>query len=374
MATLGVILVLTSTPAGAEVALDDGGKAKLFGDFRVRLEADWDSQRSDGSERDDRNRARIRARLGFTFQPSDNLSFGVRLRSGSDNNHQSPNITVLDFDDNDTGDADFNLDKWYLKAKRGRFSGWVGRDSYPFWKHNDFFWDDDVTPAGLAGTFSDTLGERGKVVVNLAYLSLPVGMQQFSGNLDGAQVVYSRSGDGLSFTLAGGFFGFDANPNDPDGATLLNGNGARDYQIWVGNAQFKLEADRPLTLGADLMHNAEDYSADDPDPFTAANSDQRDGFVASVKWGQARARGDWLLGYYYARIETFAVHSSYAGDDWVRWGAATEGRLSNMKGHELRFVYTVRDTLNIVARLYLAEAITTVEDGKRLRIDFNYTF
>ena len=35
----------------------------------------------------------------------------MRLRSGSDLSHQSPNITVVDFDDNDTGDADFNLDR-----------------------------------------------------------------------------------------------------------------------------------------------------------------------------------------------------------------------------------------------------------------------
>jgi hypothetical protein len=30
--------------------------------------------------------------------------------------------------------------------------------------------------------------------------------------------------------------------------------------------------------------------------------------------------------------------------------------------------------INILARLYLVDAITSIQDGKRFRIDFNYAF
>lgn len=45
-----------------------------------------------------------------------------------------------------------------------------------------------------------------------------------------------------------------------------------------------------------------------------------------------------------------------------------------MKGHELRLAYALEKNINIVARLYIAEAITNDEDGNRLRVDFNNKF
>jgi len=39
--------------------------------------------------------------------------------------------------------------------------------------------------------------------------------------------------------------------------------------------------------------------------------------------------------------------------------------------NELRFVYNVDKRTNLVARLYIVEAVNGVEDGKRFRLDFN---
>ncbi len=360
--------LLISSAAGAAIFEKNG--FKITGDFRARAEADFDSQRASGAERDDRNRIRIRARLGLDYAATEVFSFGLRLRSGSDDSHQSPHITVLDFDDNDTGDADFNFDKWFLKAKSELPSGetwaWIGRNSLPFWKQNELTWDDDVTPAGIGLGFKTAAG-KGRLAVNGGYFSLPVGMQELAGNLATTQLVFS----GKSFTVAAGLLDFDANPADADAGRLLRGNGLRDYSIWVGSLQGKLGK---WTLGADVLHNDESYSPNDPDPFTAAHHDQTDGLVLSVKYGGLKAKGDWLAAYTYAEIETFAVNASYAQDDWVRWGSATKTRGSDMEGSELRFAYALERNVNLIARLYLVEAITTREDGSRFRLDFNYKF
>ncbi len=364
-----VFLALASSlllPALTEAAIFEKNGLEISGDFRARAEADFDSQRASGSGRDDRTRIRIRARLGLDYQASDVFSFGLRLRPGAGDSHQSPHITVLDFDDNDTGDADFNFDKWFLKAKGEKAWGWIGRNSLPFWKQNELYWDDDVTPAGLAFGFKNGTGES-SFAFNGGYFSLPVGMQEFAGNLAAAQLVYSAKG----FTVAAGLLDVDANPADADARRLLRNNGQRDYSIWVGSLQGKLGK---WTLGADVMHNDESYSPSDPDPVTAANHDQTDGFVLSVKYGGTQAKGDWLAAVYYAEIETFAVHASYAQDDWVRWGSAVETRGSDMEGSELRFAYALEKNMNLVARLYLVEAITTQEDGSRFRLDFNIKF
>ena len=353
---LAVATSLLLAGAGHAAIFEKDG-LKIFGDFRARLEADFGSQRADGTGRDDRTRIRIRARVGLEYAAGDRYTFGLGLRSGSDDSQQSPHITILDFDDNDTGDAHFNFDKWFLKGQYQRSWGWIGRNSLPFWKQNEMFWDDDVTPAGVAFGFNNDRGESG-VAWNGGYFSLPAGMREFSGNLSLAQVVVWEK----RFKLAGGLLDIDSNPADAGGALLLRGNGGRDFQIWV----LSLQADAgKWTFGVDGVHNGKSYPASEP------LRDEVDGYVGSLKFNSGNG---WKAAYYYAHIEALAVSSSYAQDDWVRWGNATQTRASDLEGHELRFIKDIGPGQNLVFRLYLADAITTGEDGSRFRIDWNHKF
>ena len=82
----------------------------------------------------------------------------------------------------------------------------------------------------------------------------------------------------------------------------------------------------------------------------------------SVQVGQLKKRHDWLVGYYYSHIETFAVNASYAQDDWIRFGSGVQTDSSNFEGHEIRLGYALSSHINVLARLYLVEAITTARD------------
>ena len=75
--------LLVAIPVHAALLLDEAGTFSVYGDARLRTEKDWDSYRGDGSQRDDRTRTRIRARLGATWKPMDFLEFGVRARTGN---------------------------------------------------------------------------------------------------------------------------------------------------------------------------------------------------------------------------------------------------------------------------------------------------
>lgn len=373
-----VFAALAVPPAQAEIKLDEAGKIGIYGDARIRLEADWASRDSSGAERSDRNRLRTRLRLGLNVDPADKFRFGFRIRSGSDYSHQSPHITLVDFDDNDTGNGDFNFDKWFAAYSTDGGTVWAGRNSLPFWKQNELFWDDDVTPVGVGTSF-----KIARFDVNAGYFTLPAGMRAFSGNLAVGQVVYSAEvgtrKDGL--TLAGGFLGVDSNPGDADSELLLDNNGNRDYRTWIFSGQYKTSAgDRPLSLGFDYVYNSESYSPADPDPFTAFHADETEGFVAQLSYGSTKP-GQWLAAYYYASIDTFAFSSSYSQDDWMRWGSANETRSTNFSGHEFRFSYGLMDNVNAVARLYIVEAralrspsAAFVEDGNRFRLDVNFSF
>lgn len=384
--TAALVLSL-SAPCRADVDLGAGGKLKLTGDLRLRLEEDWNSVDSAGVPRQDRGRARLRARLGLQYLPTDSLTVGLRLRSGSQASQQSPHITFLDFNNNDTGSAEFGLDQWYLRYAHKGFKTTAGRQSFPFWKQNELFWDDDVTPAGVSASGEWKAGAC-RFTLNGGYFSLPDGNERLSGNLGAGQAVWSLDGKGWGVTVAGGLFLFDGSPKDArhSGAlNLRNGNGARDYAIWSGSAQLRIPNDRwPVKVGADWMHNSESYHpnelAADPFPtengvaFTLANRDETDGYVGFASAGKTEDRGDWLFAWYYAHIETLAVNASFAEDDWVRFGSATQTDGSDIKGHEGRVVYALSKKMNLMARLYLVRAISTRQDGNRFRLDFNLAF
>lgn len=368
---LCVALIGFAAPARAALPQDELPKLQWQADFRLRFESDWDSRRANGTERLDRDRLRIRARFGLTYAPIEKISFGVRVRSGSRDSQQSPHITVYDFEGFPRGDTHVLLDRWYARVTEGRFSVWGGRNSYPFWKQNEIFWDDDVTLAGLGASYGAPW-KGWNVTLTGGYFALPDGGVGFNGRMAAGQVVLSTTAGAVAFTGAGGVFFLDGRPGAEH---LRRGNGDRDYTLWVGNLQARWQAwGQPITLGLDLTHNSQDYSPDDPDPVTAANHDQRTGFVSSVTVGETSRTYAWLAGYYYAHIETLAVNASYAQDDWVRWGSRNQTDSSNLKGHEIRLAFVPFGGANLVARLYLVEAITSVQDGKRFRLDFNYSF
>ena len=61
-----MLLILLASPL--HVAGDGDDWYELYGDLRFRLESDFDSKRADGTERDDRTRARLIERLGETVR------------------------------------------------------------------------------------------------------------------------------------------------------------------------------------------------------------------------------------------------------------------------------------------------------------------
>lgn len=343
----------------------------ISGDLRLRYEWDWDSQNSAGVARTDRDRARARVRLGAGYKFSNEWSAGVRLRTGNPLSQQSPHLTFSSSD----GVHDplrVQLDRYFVQYKQGAFSGWAGRNGSPFWQQNECFWDDDVTPTGIAGTYEEKL-EQGSLATTMGAFYLPDGTNRLNGRMAGAQVKYTRPVKPSQFVLAAGLYYFDGK----DGAkNLRNRNGARDYLVGVLSAQWStpVAKDLPLTLGADLFNNFRNYSAADAAPLAATNADETTGFVLSAQLGQLKQPHDWQLGYYYAHIGTFAVNASYSQDDWARFGSGPQSDVTDIKGHEFRATYVIAKNLNIAARLFLVEAITSIQDGKRLRIDLNWKF
>jgi len=350
--------------------IDNNTNLTFYGDLRLRYEIDWDSQTATGVERDDRQRGRVRARGGFNYAFLDDWSVGARVRTGDSASQQSPHLTFAS-DDGMRDDFDLVVDRYFLQYKSRAWLAWGGRNLSPFWQQNELFWDEDVTPTGLAGTYDRSLG-KGKLTAIAGGFYLPDGGYGLNGQMVAGQLKYTRPFKASQITAAGSIHYMHG---EEGAAYLRNRNGERDYLIGVGSVQWTVPVKKlPLTFGADVFCNFMDYDASDVAPFPAGDDDEVLGYVFSAQLGQLKKSCDWLVGYYYAHIETFSVNASYAQDDWIRFGSGAQTDASDFEGHEVRLGFAVSSRINVLARLYLVEAITTRQDGNRFRVDLNWRF
>ncbi|HEX7859799.1 MAG TPA: putative porin [Verrucomicrobiae bacterium] len=350
--------------------IDSNTNLTFYGDVRLRYEVDWDSQTAAGVMRDDRHRGRFRGRFGFNYKPAEDWTVGARVRTGNSRSQTSPHLTFW-ADDGPRDDLDFVVDRYFVQYQEKPFTIWAGRNVFPFWQQNELFWDEDVTPTGVAAIYDHALN-KGALTATVGGFYLPDGGYDLNGQLLGAQLKYTLPIDPSQLTVAGAIHYM----HGEEGANnLLTRNGERDYLIGVGNVQWSIPiAERPLALGADIFHNFASYDAADVAPFPPQDEDEDLGYVFSVQYGQLKEKNDWLVAYYYAHIETFAVNASYAQDDWHRWGSGPQTSSSDFEGHEFRVAYAISKNINLMGRLFLVEAITTGQDGNRFRLDLNWRF
>jgi hypothetical protein len=349
-------------------AIDQNPALSVSADLRLRFESDWDSHTSSGARRIDRDRGRLRARLGVGYKLSKEWSVGARVRTGDRASQQSPHLT---FDANDGPNDDFevSLDRYFAQYKSGAFTAWGGRNSVPFWQQNELFWDEDITPTGMAASFDSKQG-TGMLTTSLGAFALPDGAVRLHGRLFAGQMKYTAPLKASQFTVAAGLHSF----NGESGARhLRNRNGERDYLVGILSAQWSTPISGvPLALGVDLIENFENYRAADAAPLPALNADETSAYVFSIQLGQLKDARSWLVAYYFAHVETFAVNASYAQDDWARFGSGPQSDLTDIEGHELRVAYAITKNINLMARLFVVEAITTPQDAKRFRVDLNW--
>lgn len=356
------------TGEGTPPWVDVFERLRLYGDLRLRWESDFESQRADGSKRADRDRFRIRTRVGLEFKSNDEFLFNIRLRSGDNNSQQSPHITLWQ-DPGSAGDqGDVNVDRLWGKWTINETSSLVvGRNGLAIWKPNEMFWDDDVYVDGASFSYTHET-EDATWTLNAALAFLPDGDASHSlderSHVVAGQVVFKKNIEDDSLTLAEALVYIHDNSDEANAV-----NDDENFLFSYTNAQYVFDSgtETPLSIGADIMVNFMDGPSGD-------HPQDRFGFTLYARLGRFKKKDDWILGYAFARIEKWAVPRFMAQDDWFRWGSATQTRSSDFYGHELRAGFVIADNVNLLARYYIVESITSVEDGQRFRLDLNITF
>ena len=345
-------------------------KTEFKGDVRVRQETVKIDGESDGKNKD---RQRIRARLGAYTEINPQVNTGIRIATGGGDDARSTNQDL----DNYFDKKQLWLDQAYIDyhptaVKDLHLIG--GKMPQPWVSTGDVIWDSDINPEGVAATYKHNLGNSGVEMFGSA------GYYTLKDNVDGEGVQFRHDlsmyagqlgtrfapTDSLKVTLGGSVYGYK---NDDDSkcpttgtkttpcALAVNGNSTSEFRLYEGFGQVDIaNLPLPLSLYGQYVHNA------------ATDSDQDDAWLVGFK----SKLDAFSLDYNYRDVQRNAVVGAFTDSDFAN---GTTGS----RGHKVKLGYEIDKNFGVGVTYYLTKAdyaTTTQKDANTntLQLDVEAKF
>ncbi len=354
LAAMTFALAATSTTSAQE----ETSRWKFGGDFRLRAEFN-----DNNTGVSDRHRQRMRFRFGGTYMVNEEITVGVRLRTGNPDDPKNPY--------QDLGKVfnsfDLNLDRLYVRFRTKAVKGvtlWGGKFDNPIYRnpiYGELVWDADLQPEGFAVQFaSQGKGKDhfGAVLGQYAVLEQSAAADAWA-TLAGVDFAKSTSSNqhlsgGVSYTFFGDL--------TPTGSTAITG----DFR---GNSMTGTEPSSDFGIvDAILAYHMEHvvFSGEVINNVRAASGIGNTG--AAV--GAAVQTGAGKFYYQYSTIEQDAVLTVVSQDDFLK--------ATNFNTHMVGWKKKLSDRVGLHIWLMASEPNellpgTVDEMVYRFRIDFNVT-
>jgi hypothetical protein len=364
---------------------------KLYGDFRGRfddLSTDSAGNPATKLSAQDRDRLRYRLRVGMFVNMMDDLQVGFRLGSG-DGGALSNNQTLQDNGTKKAVWVDAAYGKWTpINDGTWLLAATIGKMDQPF-QVSQMVFDSDYTPEGAALQGSCKINDNHSLAVNGAAFVLDEmaasGRDPF---MYGAQAIWNANwtpriasslGIGAfdivnkqALGLSGGSNPPNINaggvPNNNYGNTRnpTTGNLVYNYNPIVvsGSATYTLDSfplyngKFPIKLSGEYMNN--------PGADPAKGSANNQGYWGGIQLGKSGKKGAWDIFYRYQYLEADAWYDELVDDDNVAFYVNNNGTTvpksgwyggTNLKGHLVKFNYSLTDALTFSVTAYLNELI-----------------
>ena len=339
-------------------------RIKIKGDLRYRHEL-IESEKSS-----DRNRHRIRARIGLDARVTNTVDVSLQIATGSDD-PVSSNQTL----DGGFSSKSINLDlayfDWHPESVKGlHILG--GKMKNPFHRpgKTELIFDGDLRPEGGAIKYSKTFDNL-KLFSNLGAFWV----EERSGDSDtglfgvqlGAKYSFPFLGDkgyvlaGASYYDYGNTKGEEPIFDDTDSfgnSTTGAGNYNYDYDVIEGFAElgFKIK-NIPISIFGDYVINTSD------------DVNEERAWLAGIRIGKCKAPRSWAFRYNYRDIEPDAVLGVFTDSDLAGGG-------TDASGHEIGFDYQIaKNWKTSVSYFHNDRDITTNKrDYDRLQLDLIFKF
>jgi hypothetical protein len=260
---------------------------------------------------DPRHRLVVRLRGRATKQVTKGVEFGFGVASGARGDPNTTDVTLGDFVDK----LEVSVDRAYMGWNVGRFSMLVGKFVNPFVR-TELVWDDDVSPQGVAGSYTFSRSTRIVPKFTAAYNIVDESGSNPDSFMAGGQMqVRIQPAAMWNLTLAGGYYDYEIrNLAHADSGDILsnrlNSEASRylsDFNLVnaVAIGDWRGLGERwPLHVTADFVRN-----------LGARSSGEDEGLSTEATIGRASARGDTRYRYGYARAETDAVLAAFSHDN-----------------------------------------------------------
>ncbi len=352
---------------------------------------------------EDRNRLRIRLRLGMTAEINETSQIVTRLATGNRNNPVSNNHTLGD----SFSSADFSLDRAYYKfaSSNKKWQVQAGRMQNP-WLSTDLLWDNDLNFDGVWTSYRPIQSASRAAGSFDPFISLGAfPIEEFELNsqdkwLYGFQFGFAYGGKDDSdnqLKLAIAYYDYrnivgkinepNSTLNDftaPDfvqkGNTFFNINTsggqlaalASDYDIANITVTYDIPtgAAKRVSLVADFVKNL-GFDQDEILQRTGEIIDeQSEGFLlkASFGWSQVAQRHAWRASITYRSLERDAVVDAYTDSNFHLGG-------TNAEGYILSGQYGLADNSWLMLRLLSSDEIDGAPFGiDTWQLDYNLQF
>jgi hypothetical protein len=384
---------------------------KLYGDFRGRYDdvsTDIPAFATPGAgvpKKEDNNmRLRYRLRVGLTVNMKDDLQVGFRVGSG-DGGPLSNNQTLSGNASKKTLYVDAAYGRWTpINDGTWMVAGTLGKMDQPF-QESPMLFDPDYTPEGAALQATYKINDKNSLAFNGAGFVLDQTTSR-GPFLYGGQIIWNSTwspkistslgiadydiADDSNFPVTSNLNGADepngyVTPYDsnlgnatvkttiPQGVGIIPTPGykfANHFNPIVasGSATYTLDS-FPLYRGAFPVKFAGEYMNN---PDAAKNNE---GWWAGVTLGKSGKKGLWDISYRYQRLEADAWWDQIVDDDNVAVfpdknkipnavlsNQAVGG--TNIKGHLIKFNYSIYDSLTFSFTAYINELINNPVPSK----------
>ena len=340
---------------------------------------------------EDRERLRLRARIGLTATIDENWSGGVRLTTGSATDPLSSNQTLGTYNNRYT----VLIDRAYIRYRLGDYSAVAGRMANP-WFGTDLMWANDLSFDGVALQWtpkitSDIRGFATLAALPIQEVELASADKWLFGGQIGATLLPSPSTLGAKLGLAyfhyanlrgkpsaagstaneytapafaqkgNTYYNISSDPNRP----LLGL--AADYQLLnlTGQVDFPSIAGKRVIVTGDFVHNfgfdrkaVSQRVTNNGVPVNVAA--QVDAYHLRVAFGDAelKALHDWQVFAGYKRVERDALLDAFTDSDFRLGG-------TDARGYILSGSYGLGKNVSAAFRYFSGDSIS----GAPLSID-----
>jgi hypothetical protein len=342
------------------------------GDLRYRIEQK-DAGEKDGTDPDPDLRHRIRARLGATAKPNENLTLGFRIATGPTNSATTTNETLSGGFSKKAAVIDLAYFA-YSPVPEAQIHAGKMKPVFLSAAQSDLVWDTDLTPEGVMATYEAGMGSvtlipqvghllivdrAGKDDANLGVGSL--GVRYFTDSLKvlvaGSLYSFSKLKDFPVVDAKGNSTATTPDPDDETGVKTLSvyteKYDVQDIYLQVNTAAASL----PLAVFANAIAN----------PKADENNK---GSLYGFKIGEAKTENTWAVAYNYRKLESDATVGFLTDADIAGGGTGVEGS-------KIQLTWAFNNNLNASLTYFDAKKIIS-EDVKQdvdtTQVDFVASF